>query len=42
VDVQRAGDVLLEVSAVLRFVGVALQHPAVDEELAPLVVAVAG
>ena len=42
VDVERAGLVLLVVGAVLRLVGRALQHAAVDQELAPLVVAVAG
>ena len=42
VDVERAGDVLVVVGAVLRLVALALEHAAVDEELAPLVVAVAG
>ena len=40
VDVEGAGGVLLVVGAVLRLVGLALEHAAVDQELAPLVVAV--
>ena len=42
VDVQRAGLVLLVERTVLRFVVGALEHAAIDQELAPLVVAVAG
>ena len=41
VDIERTRDVLLVVGAVLRFIGFALEHSMVDEELAPLVVAVA-
>ena len=41
VDIERARDVLPVVGAVLRLVGFAIEHPMVDEELAPLVIAVA-
>jgi hypothetical protein len=42
VDVERAGDVLLVVDAVLRLVLRAVDHAPVAHELAPFVVAVAG
>jgi hypothetical protein len=42
VDVQGAGLVLLVERAVLRLLGFAHQYAAVDQELAPLIVAVAG
>src|SRR5436305_14098685 len=41
-DVERAGDVLVVIDAVLRLVDLALEHAMVDQELAPLVIAVAG
>ena len=40
VDIQCAGDVLLVVGAVLRFVRGALYDPAVHQKLSPLIVAV--
>ena len=42
VDVERAGLVLLVELAVLRLVDVAVEHALLDQELRPLVVAVAG
>jgi hypothetical protein len=42
VDVERACGVLLVVGLVLGFVGRAVQDAAVDQKLAPLIVAVAG
>ena len=42
VDVQGAGDVLRVIGAVLRLVALAFQDAAIDQELAPLIVAVAG
>src|SRR3954467_8382003 len=41
VDVELPGGVLLVVLAVLRLVGLARKHPTVDQELTPLIVAVA-
>jgi len=41
VDVERAGHVLLVVGSILRLVLLAPQHALVDQELAPLIVAVA-
>src|SRR5437867_10613330 len=41
-DVERTGHVLLVVCAVLRLVRLALENAAIDQELPPLVVAVAG
>ena len=40
-DIKRAGDVLLVIAAVLRFVRLAIEHSMVDQELAPFVIAVA-
>src|SRR5256885_16947751 len=41
-DVERTGHVLLVVRAVLRLVGLAVENAAIDQELPPLEVAVAG